>query len=74
MDAFLWIGSFFVVAALWVLSVRWTYRDAQLRGKPAWLAALLAGLFFWPIGWMIWLRIRPGAGETLGRLYLPKGS
>jgi hypothetical protein len=44
-----------LVAIIW--NICWSYFDAESRGKPGCLVALLVGLT-WPIGLLIWLIIR----------------
>ena len=48
-----------VVLVLYVWSIIWAYKDAELRGKPGWLVALLVALLSWPIGLLVWLLFRP---------------
>lgn len=47
----------FLVAVL--ASALWAYADAERRGKPGCLAALLVVLLTWPVGLIVWLLIRP---------------
>ncbi|MBD0254668.1 MAG: hypothetical protein ICV83_03025 [Cytophagales bacterium] len=51
---------------LYVWSIIWSYRDAERRGKPGWLVALLVALFSWPLSLIIWFLFRPGI-TTYGR-------
>jgi len=44
---------------LYIYTVIWAYKDANQRGKPGWLAALLVFLLSWPVGLIVWLLIRP---------------
>jgi hypothetical protein len=46
---------FFVV---WLVTVIWVYRDANRRGKPGIVVALLVGLISWPIGLLVWVLVR----------------
>ena len=46
-----------VVLYLW--SGVWVYRDAEKRGKPAWLVALLVLLLSWPLSLVLWVLLRP---------------
>jgi hypothetical protein len=48
-----------VVLVLYVWSIIWAYNDAERRGKPGWLVALLVALLSWPIGLLLWLLFRP---------------
>jgi hypothetical protein len=42
----------------WICTVPWAYHDAQKRGRPAALVALLT-LLSWPLGLITWLVFRP---------------
>ncbi len=58
-------GLFWLLVALaglilYVWSIIWSYRDAERRGKPGWLVALLVALFSWPLSLIIWFLFRPG--------------
>lgn len=44
---------------LYVYSIMWAYRDAEARGKPGWLVALIVALVQWPGGLILWLVFRP---------------
>ena len=44
---------------LYIGSIIWAYSDAEKRGKPGCLVALLVFLATWPVGLIIWLLIRP---------------
>lgn len=48
-----------VVLGLLVWSLIWVYGDAEKRGKPGWLVALLVFLLDWPISLLVWLVFRP---------------
>jgi hypothetical protein len=37
----------------------WAYRDANSRGKPGFLVALMVLVLVWPIGLLFWLITRP---------------
>ena len=43
---------------LWFASVAWTVFDAQRRGRPGCLVALLV-VFAWPWSLLVWLLARP---------------
>lgn len=45
--------------AVYIGSIIWAYNDAEKRGKPGLLVALLVLLATWPLGLIIWLLIRP---------------
>lgn len=48
-----------ILAACYIASIIWAYRDAGLRGKPAWAVALLVALLSWPFGLLAWIIFRP---------------
>lgn len=45
--------------ALYIGSIIWAYNDAEKRGKPGCLVALLVLMATWPVGLIIWFLIRP---------------
>ena len=47
------------VLLAWAWTGVWAWRDAQRRGKPPALVALLVLLAAWPLGLLVWLMIRP---------------
>lgn len=49
-----------VTLVLYVWSIIWAYRDAERRGKPGWLVALLVALLSWPLSLLVWIIFRPG--------------
>ncbi|HYU32459.1 MAG TPA: hypothetical protein VEW48_09870 [Thermoanaerobaculia bacterium] len=55
------VGIFFgtIVLALMIWSLVWVYSDAEARGKPGYLVALLVFLLNWPISLLLWLVVRP---------------
>ncbi len=58
-------GIFWLLVALaglivYIWSIVWSYRDAERRGKPGWLVALLVALLSWPLSLIIWVLFRPG--------------
>ncbi|MFV1966057.1 MAG: hypothetical protein ACC628_11575, partial [Pirellulaceae bacterium] len=62
------LGLSVVMVFLLVWSLVWVYRDANLRGKPGWLVALLCFLFNWPISLVLWLVFRPDLpGTAVGK-------
>jgi hypothetical protein len=61
-----WLLVGFAGLILYVWSVIWSYRDAERRGKPGWLVALLVALLSWPLSLIIWILFRPGI-TTYGR-------
>ena len=48
-----------VVVLLVVWSLVWVYQDANARGKPGWLVALLCFFCEWPLSLLMWLVLRP---------------
>ncbi|MFO8006224.1 MAG: hypothetical protein R6V05_00655 [Candidatus Brocadiia bacterium] len=44
---------------VYVWSVVWSYGDAEARGKPGCLVALLVALLSWPLGLILWVVFRP---------------
>ncbi|MFQ5400289.1 MAG: hypothetical protein ACE5E7_11910 [Anaerolineae bacterium] len=59
------LATFFAICiavplfVLFIWSVIWAYWDAERRGKPGCLVALLVLLMTWPVGLILWLLIRP---------------
>ncbi len=45
---------------VYIGSIVWAYRDAERRGKPGWLVALLVALLSWPLSLLVWVLFRPG--------------
>ena len=43
-----------------VFSLIWIYRDANRRGKPGFLVALLAALIAWPVSLLVWVYFTEG--------------
>ncbi|MCC9167440.1 hypothetical protein [Pontibacter harenae] len=63
-DFFVGMGIFglllgLVILIIYIWSIVWSYKDAERRGKPGWLVALLVALLSWPISLILWLIIRP---------------
>ena len=54
-----------VLLVLYIWSIVWAYRDANDRGKPGWLVALLVALLSWPVGLVVWLLFRPTHSRAL---------
>lgn len=48
-----------IVLGLLVWSLVWVYGDAEKRGKPGGLVALLVFFLDWPISLLVWLVFRP---------------
>jgi hypothetical protein len=55
-----WLFIALLVLVAYVGSIIWAYRDAERRGKPGWLVALLVALLSWPLSLVVWLLFRPG--------------
>jgi hypothetical protein len=49
-----------IFALCYVLSFFWVIGDARARGKSGLLAACLVLLLAFPMGFILWLLIRPG--------------
>lgn len=48
-----------IVLGLYIWSIVWAYRDAESRGKPGLLIALMIALLSWPISLLVWIAFRP---------------
>lgn len=48
-----------VVLVFYIWSIIWAYRDAERKGKPGILVALIVALLAWPMGLLVWLLVRP---------------
>lgn len=48
-----------VALGVWLWSGVWIARDANARGKPGWLVAILALFIAWPISLLVWIALRP---------------
>jgi hypothetical protein len=48
-----------VVVGAYILSIFWSYGDAEARGKPGCAVALIVALLSWPIGLLVWVVFRP---------------
>ncbi len=55
-----WLFVGLLGLVLYVWSIIWAYRDAERRGKPGWLVALLVALLSWPVSLLVWIVFRPG--------------
>lgn len=63
-DFFLGFGIFGVLFGLvlfvvYLWSIVWAYKDAEKRGKPGWIVAIVVAFLAWPIGLLLWILIRP---------------
>ncbi len=57
------IGIITLIIYFW--SIVWTYKDAEKRGRPGWLVALLVAIISWPLSLFVWLLIRPRSNPNL---------
>ena len=55
-----WLFVGLLGLVVYVGSIIWAYRDAERRGKPGWLVALLVALLSWPLSLLVWVVFRPG--------------
>ena len=53
------IPFFLVLLGLLIWSLVWVYGDAEKRGKPGWVVALMVFLLNWPISLLVWVVFRP---------------
>ena len=53
------IGFILAIPIFWIACIVWAYRDAEARGKEPVLVALMVGLIPFPIGFLVWLFVRP---------------
>lgn len=56
------LGLILLIIYIW--SIIWSYKDAERRGKPGWLVALIVAFLAWPLGLLIWLLVRPSNEST----------
>jgi prepilin-type processing-associated H-X9-DG protein len=54
----LFVGPIVLLAAF-VGSVAWVWRDADRRGQPGFIVAVLVAFLFWPLSLIAWLLARP---------------
>jgi prepilin-type processing-associated H-X9-DG protein len=48
-----------VMLAAFSVSVAWVWRDANRRGQPGFIVAVLVTFLFWPLSLLVWLAARP---------------
>jgi protein-S-isoprenylcysteine O-methyltransferase Ste14 len=53
-----------ILCAVFVVTVRFTARDAMRRGKSPWLVSALVILFF-PVGLLLWFAFRPNPRDSV---------
>jgi prepilin-type processing-associated H-X9-DG protein len=58
-----------ILLAAFIASIAWVWRDAERRGQPGFIVAVLVAFLFWPFSLIVWLLARPkiGATPTAGR-------
>jgi drug/metabolite transporter (DMT)-like permease len=62
------VGVVVGILGLFVWSLVWVYSDAEKRGKPGCVVALLVFIRSWPFSLLFWILARPdsqGSSETL---------
>jgi hypothetical protein len=65
----LMIAAAVLLLAAFIASIAWVWRDAERRGQPGFIVAVLVTFLFWPFSLIVWLLARPqvGATPTAGR-------
>ncbi len=56
-----------LLATAFAGSIAWVWRDAERRGQPGFIVAVLVAFLFWPLSLLVWLAARPaqsGPGGT----------
>ncbi|ARS34391.1 hypothetical protein [Pontibacter actiniarum] len=48
-----------IIFIVYLWSIFWAYKDAERRGKPGWLVALVVAFLAWPVGLLLWILVRP---------------
>jgi hypothetical protein len=48
-----------LLGVVYIFSIFWAYDDAESRGKPGCLVAILVALLSWPLGLVLWIVFRP---------------
>jgi hypothetical protein len=67
---FVVIPVLLVLLGAFAASIAWVWRDANRRGQPGFIVAVLVAFLFWPLSLIVWLAARPGvpaAATTPGR-------
>jgi hypothetical protein len=56
-----------IILSLGILiwSLIWVYNDAEKRGKPGLLVALMVFLLSWPISLLVWIVFRPDVAKDI---------
>lgn len=55
----LWAVPALLVMTAFAASVAWVWRDANRRGQPGFIVAVLVVFLFWPLSLIVWLLARP---------------
>ncbi len=65
----LMIAAAVLLLPAFIASIVWVWRDAERRGQPGFIVAVLVTFLFWPFSLIVWLLARPqvGATPTAGR-------
>lgn len=53
------VFSVLLLLAAFASSVAWVWRDANRRGQPGFIVAVLVAFLFWPLSLIVWLLARP---------------
>lgn len=63
------IAAAVLLLSAFVASIAWVWRDADRRGQPGFIVAVLVAFLLWPFSLIVWLLARPqvGATPTAGR-------
>lgn len=48
-----------ILLAAFIASIAWVWRDAERRGQPGFIVAVLVTFLFWPFSLIVWLLARP---------------
>jgi hypothetical protein len=69
MTELLIIAAAVLLLSAFIASIVWVWRDAERRGQPGFIVAVLVAFLFWPFSLIVWLLARPqvGATPTAGR-------
>lgn len=51
-----------IYALLVLITAIWAFLDARARDRSGCLVGLFVLVFFWPVGLLLWLVLRPGRG------------
>lgn len=62
----LMIAAAVLLLAAFIASIAWVWRDAERRGQPGFIVAVLVAFLFWPFSLLVWLLARPQVGAKPG--------